>query len=287
MAVSFSRSASSGICSMLSYRIPSTSKETGSSFPQLIEYFFLGIRLLRERDFIMRASKQRREYGVTVLWQNGQVSLPIWNEFKNNVFYCQIPSRGNINMTTLAPTIYTRTFPRAAGWLRDLILITLGTLFVAALAQVKIPLPFTPIPLTGQTFAVLLIGATLGSKRSLVSMLLYIALGAFGLPIFAGGASGLAYLSGATLGYLVGFVLAAYVIGLLAERGPERSMRTSLIPFLIGTIIIYVCGVAWLSMLLGSFSKAVAAGVLPFLIGDAIKLIAAALALPAAWKLVR
>ena len=190
-------------------------------------------------------------------------------------------------MTTLAPTIYTRTFPRAAGWLRDLILMTLGTLFVAALAQVKIPLPFTPIPLTGQTFAVLLIGATLGSKRSLVSMLLYIALGAFGLPIFAGGASGLAYLSGATLGYLVGFVLAAYVIGLLAERGLERSMRTSLIPFLIGTIIIYVCGVAWLSMLLGSFSKAVAAGVLPFLIGDAIKLIAAALILPAAWKLVR
>ena len=190
-------------------------------------------------------------------------------------------------MTTLAPTIYTRTFPRAAGWLRDLILMTLGTLFVAALAQVKIPLPFTPIPLTGQTFAVLLIGATLGSKRSLVSMLLYIALGAFGLPIFAGGASGLAYLSGATLGYLVGFVLAAYVIGLLAERGLERSVRTSLIPFLFGTIIIYICGVAWLSIFLGSFSKAVAAGVLPFMIGDAIKLIAAALALPAAWKLVR
>jgi biotin transport system substrate-specific component len=190
-------------------------------------------------------------------------------------------------MTTLAPTIYTRTFPRAAGWLRDVILIVLGALFVAALAQLKIPLPFTPVPLTGQTFAVLLVGATLGSKRGALSMALYIALGALGLPVFAGGESGVAYLSGATLGYLVGFVMAAYVIGLLAERGLERSVRTSLIPFLVGTIIIYACGVAWLTILLGSLSKAIAAGLLPFLVGDAIKLIAAALALPGAWKIVR
>ena len=189
-------------------------------------------------------------------------------------------------MTTLAPTIYTRTFPRAAGWLRDVILILSGALFVAVLAQVRIPLPFTPVPLTGQTFAVLLVGATLGSTRGTASMLLYIALGAFGLPVFAGGASGMEYLSGATLGYLVGFVMAATVIGLLAERGLERSVRTSILPFLIGTIIIYVCGVAWLAIILGSFSKAIAAGLLPFLIGDAIKLIAASIALPAGWKLV-
>jgi biotin transport system substrate-specific component len=189
-------------------------------------------------------------------------------------------------MTTLAPTIYTRTFPRAAGWLREVILILFGALFVAVLAQVKIPLPFTPVPLTGQTFAVLLVGAALGSKRGAASMLLYIALGALGLPVFAGGASGLAYLSGATLGYLIGFVMAAYVIGLLAERGLERSVRTSILPFLIGTIIIYVCGVAWLAVMLGSFNKAISAGLLPFLIGDAVKLIAAALALPAAWRVV-
>lgn len=190
-------------------------------------------------------------------------------------------------MTTLAPTIYTRTFPRAADWLRDVILILLGTLFVAALAQVKIPLPFTPVPLTGQTFAVLLVGATLGSKRGAASMALYIALGALGLPVFAGGESGMAYLSGATLGYLVGFVMATYAIGLLAERGLERSVRTSIIPFLVGTIIIYACGVAWLTVVLGSFSKAVAAGLLPFLIGDTLKLILAALVLPGAWKMVR
>jgi len=190
-------------------------------------------------------------------------------------------------MTTLAPTISVRYFPRTANWLRDLTLITLGTLFIAALAQVKIPLPFTPVPLTGQTFAVLLVAAALGSKRGTASMTFYIALGAFGLPVFAGGASGITYLSGATLGYLIGFVLAAYVVGLLAERGLERSIRTSIVPFLVGTVIIYACGVSWLAIILGSFSKAIAAGLVPFLIGDVIKLIAASLALPAAWRLMR
>lgn len=190
-------------------------------------------------------------------------------------------------MTTLAPTISLRYFPRAASWLRDLTLIVLGSLFVALLAQVKIPLPFTPVPLTGQTFAVLLTAAALGSKRGAASMAFYIALGAFGLPVFAGGASGITYLSGATLGYLVGFVIATFIVGLLAERGLERNVRTSIIPFLIGTIIIYACGVTWLAIILGNFSKAVTAGLVPFLIGDAIKLIAAALALPAGWKLAK
>lgn len=190
-------------------------------------------------------------------------------------------------MTTLAPTVYTRTFPRVASWLRDVMLVLLGTLLVAALAQVKIPLPFTPVPLTGQTFAVLLIGAALGSKRAVASIALYIGLGALGLPVFAGGGSGFAYLSGATFGYLVGFMVAAYIIGLLAERGLERSVRTSIIPFLVGTIIIYVCGVAWLTVVLGDLSKAIGAGLLPFLIGDVIKLIAASVTLPAAWTLVR
>ncbi len=190
-------------------------------------------------------------------------------------------------MTTLAPTIYARRYPRATGWLRDAVLIVLGTLFVTLLAQVKIPLPFTPVPLTGQTLAVLLIGATLGARRGVASIVLYIALGAVGLPVFAGGASGLAYLAGATLGYLIGFVIAAYIIGLLAERGLERSVRTSVLPFLIGTVIIYVCGVARLTFVLGSFNKALSAGLLPFLIGDTIKLLAASLVLPAAWKLVR
>ncbi len=190
-------------------------------------------------------------------------------------------------MTTLAPTLYIRTFPRMAGWLRDLLLISVGALFVAILAQVKIPLPFTPVPLTGQTFAVLLVAAALGSKRGAAAMAFYIVLGSFGLPVFAGGAAGMAYLSGATLGYLIGFVAAAYVVGLLAERGLERNLRTSILPFLAGTVIIYAFGVAWLAVILGSFGKAVAAGLVPFVAGDIIKLFAAALALPAAWKVVK
>ena len=188
-------------------------------------------------------------------------------------------------MTTLAPAISIRYFPRVASWMRNLILIILGSLFVAVLAQVVIPLPFTPVPITVQTFGVLLVGAALGSKRGSASLALYLAEGAIGLPFFAGGAHGLTVLTGATAGYLVGFVGAAYVIGQLAERGLERSVRTSFIPFLVGTVIIYACGVSWLAVVLGSFSKAVTLGLVPFIIGDIIKLIAAALALPAAWNL--
>jgi len=189
-------------------------------------------------------------------------------------------------MTTLAPVLSSRYFPRTAAWLRDLLLISISALFVAAFAQIRIPLPITPDPLTGQTFAVLLIGAALGSKRGAASLMLYTLMGTLGLPFFAGGASGLAYLSGPTLGYLVGFVVATYVIGLLAERGLERSVRTSLVPFAIGTLVIYIFGAGWLAILFG-IEQALALGLLPFLIGDAIKLVLAALALPAAWRIMQ
>jgi biotin transport system substrate-specific component len=190
-------------------------------------------------------------------------------------------------MTTFAPTISARYFPNIAARVRDIFLVIAGSLLIAALAQIEIPLPFTPVPITGQTFGVLLIAAALGSKRGMAALLLYIVEGAAGLPFFAGGASGFSILTGATAGYLVGFVAAAYVVGMLAERGMERSIRTSIIPFLIGTLIIYICGVAWLAVLFGNVGKAIAAGLFPFLIGDAIKLIAASLILPAAWKLVK
>lgn len=190
-------------------------------------------------------------------------------------------------MTTLAPTLSKRIFPSTAEWIRSLYLIVLGSLLIAALAQIEIILPFTPVPFTGQTFGVLLIGAALGSKRGAAAMILYITEGAMGLPFFAGGGSGLSILTGATAGYLAGFVGAAYVVGWLAERGLERSVRTSIISFLVGTVIIYVFGVAWLSIVLGSFSKAITLGIVPFLAGDAIKLVAATLALPAAWKLIK
>lgn len=190
-------------------------------------------------------------------------------------------------MTTLAPALYSRRFPSTVAWVRDLLLIATGAFFLAALAQIVIVLPFTPVPITGQTFGVVLLGAVLGSKRGASSILLYITEATLGLPFFAGSASGLRVLTGATAGYLVGFVVAAYAVGWLAERGLERSVRTSIIPFLAGTVIIYVCGVAWLSVVLGSFSKAIALGLLPFLVGDTLKLIAASLVLPGAWKLAK
>lgn len=188
-------------------------------------------------------------------------------------------------MTTLAPTLSARYLPGLSARLRDILLIILGTLLVALLAQIEIPLPFTPVPITGQTFGVLLIGAGLGSLRGAASLSLYLVAGVIGFPFFAGGASGVEILSGATAGYLVGFIAAAFVIGRLAERGLDRSMGTSLLPFVVGTIIIYLFGAAWLAVLMNSLSKAVALGVIPFLVGDAIKLVLASLALPAAWKL--
>ena len=211
------------------------------------------------------------------------------NEFDENVL-----SIGNYPfqikgspITTLAPTLTYRYFPRLSSLLRNLGLIAAGSLLLALLAQLSLPLPFTPVPLTGQTFGVLLVGAALGSRRGAYSLILYVLEGVLGLPFFAGGASGWHVLSGATAGYLFGFVVAAYVIGLLAERGLERTLRTSFVPFLAGTLVIYLFGVAWLALVLGSLGRAIIAGLLPFLIGDLIKLILAALALPAAWKLAK
>lgn len=187
-------------------------------------------------------------------------------------------------MTTLAPTLSTRYFPRTTAWLRNVLLMFGGALLVALLAQIRIPLPFTPVPLTGQTFAVLLVGATLGAKRGAGSIMFYTVLGALGLPVFAGGTAGIAYLAGPTLGYLLGFIVAAFVIGKMAERGLERNLRTSLFPFWVGMLVIYVFGAGWLALLFG-IEKALVLGVLPFIIGDLIKLALAALVLPVAWKL--
>lgn len=189
-------------------------------------------------------------------------------------------------MTTLAPTLYTRYFPGSAVWLRDLSLIAISALCVAAFAQIRILLPFTPVPLTGQTFAVLLVGAVLGSRLGTASLVFYTALGATGLPVFAGGGAGLTHMSGPTLGYLVGFVAAAYFVGRLAERGLERSARTSLVTFLAGTMIIYLFGAGWLAFQFG-LERALSLGVLPFLVGDTVKIVTAALVLPAAWKLTK
>jgi biotin transport system substrate-specific component len=187
--------------------------------------------------------------------------------------------------STIATTL-VRRFSARSTLLTDLTLILLGSLFVALMAQVSIPLPFTPVPITGQTFAVLVVGAALGARRGAASLALYLLEGALGLPVYAGAAGGPAALLGPTGGYLTGFVAAAFVVGWLAERGLDRRWTTALVPFLAGSLVIYLFGVLWLSYFVGP-GTAVEKGLLPFLIGDAIKLILAAVALPSAWALVR
>jgi biotin transport system substrate-specific component len=187
---------------------------------------------------------------------------------------------------TLASFVSVRWLPHVSSKVRDLGWMVLGALWVALFAQVRIPLPFTPVPITGQTFAVLLVGAALGAGRGAGALMLYLLMGMTGLPVFAGGAAGLFHLTGPTGGYLIGFVIAAAAVGRMAEHGWERSFRTSLIPFSLGTLLIYLVGVPWLALYVGP-QAAIQKGLLPFLPGDLIKLLLAALALPSAWRLVQ
>ncbi|MGI9119879.1 MAG: biotin transporter BioY [Acidimicrobiales bacterium] len=183
---------------------------------------------------------------------------------------------GPLTLADLLPRTRVRTAALVIGF----------ALLTALAAQVTFPLPWTPVPVTGSTFAVLLAGATLGWRAGGASQILYLALGAVGLPFYQGGASGWTYASGATGGYLVGFVVAAGLVGLLAERHQDRSLLTSVPAMLAGTAVIYLFGVTWLAHVLGAdASTALEKGLLPFLIGDALKLVVAGALLPAAWAL--
>lgn len=169
---------------------------------------------------------------------------------------------------------------------RDVTLVVGGALLTAAAAQLEISLGFTPVPITGQTFAVLLVGAGFGWRRGAGSQLLYVALGAIGLPFYAGGDGGWTAATGSTAGYLVGFVAAAAVVGWLAERRQDRRVDTSVPAMLTGTAVIYLFGLVWLAHSLGvDATTAIEYGLTPFLIGDAIKLAIAGLLLPAAWRI--
>lgn len=152
-------------------------------------------------------------------------------------------------------------------------------------AQVEIRLPGTPVPITGQTFAVLLTGALLGSRLGSLALIAYLAEGLAGLPVFAGGKGGLAPLMGPTGGYLLGFVVAAYVVGRLAERGWDRRFWTTTLARLAGNVVIYAAGVSWLARFVGP-DQALSLGLLPFLPGDLLKLILAGALLPAGWRLI-
>ncbi|WP_242579233.1 biotin transporter BioY [Amycolatopsis sp. 195334CR] len=167
---------------------------------------------------------------------------------------------------------------------RDLTLVAAGAGFTGLAAQLVIPVPGSPVPMTGQTFAALLVGAALGWQRGGAAMLLYLLVGAAGVPWFNGGTSGM---FGASAGYIAGFVLAGALVGALAGRGGDRTPLRTAGTMVLGNLVIYAVGVPWLmaaaSMDLGTaFDK----GVLPFLIGDALKIVVAAGLLPVTWALV-
>ena len=163
-----------------------------------------------------------------------------------------------------------------------------GSLLVAALAQVEFHLPFTPVPVTGQTLGVLLVGAALGAKRGAAAIALYLAEGALGMPVFAGGKGGVVWLLPASVtgGFLWAFLACAFVVGLLADREWDRN-AVRLVPALVaGEIVIFAIGVPWVAAALDvSLAKAVALACTPFLAGETIKMAVVAGVLPGAWKL--
>lgn len=177
-----------------------------------------------------------------------------------------------------------------AVWWRTLALVAGGVLLLAAASQIRIPLGFTPVPINGGTFAVMVIGAAYGTTRAGATVGAYLVVGLVGAPFFADAQSGWTYATGATGGYLVGYLVAAVLLGALAERGGDRRVRTAVPAMLAATAAIYLLGALWLAHVLGvpvlgNDRSAWTLGVRPFLVGDAVKLVLAGLVLPSAWKL--
>lgn len=173
------------------------------------------------------------------------------------------------------------------GLLRAVALVVTFSLLTALAAQVAVPLPWTPVPITLQTFAVLLTGALLGSRLGALAMIAYLIEGAGGLPFFAAGGSGPSHLLfSPTSGYLLSYPLAAFAVGMLAERGWDRRFLTAAAAMAVGSILILLSGWAWLARFI-SPAAAFQAGVAPFLIGDIIKLALAAAVLPSGWAILR
>jgi biotin transport system substrate-specific component len=193
-----------------------------------------------------------------------------------------------VSSTTLALAASPTAIRARTAW--RVLLALAGSWLVAGLAQIEIHLPFTPVPITGQTLGVLLVGASLGAGLGAVSMALYLAQGALGLPFYSGGDSGTEFLrlSAVTGGYLWGFVLCAAVVGALAERGWDRSIRSSIGAMFLGEVALYAVAIPWLMGALDvPLTEALALGLAPFIVGDTLKLLAAAGLLPLAWRLLR
>ena len=171
--------------------------------------------------------------------------------------------------------------------LNDVFYVMAAAGLIAASAQVSIPLPFTPVPITGQTFAVLLTGAALGWARGFAGSTLYTLVGLAGAPVYAAGTAGWSVVSGASGGYLLAFPIAAGLVGLLAERRWDRTFSSAIGAMLTGNLVIYIGGLSWLAVSLHTnLDKTLLYGLYPFIVGDLLKVYLAAALLPSAWRLV-
>jgi len=185
-------------------------------------------------------------------------------------------------MTAAAPNALIDNLTYRRSRVLDALWVVGFSLLTALLAQIRIPLPFTPVPLSGQTFAVLLAGAVLGSRRAFLSQALYLAAGAVGLPVFAGGGATVAYLLGPTGGYLWSFPLAAALLGWLVERGAGRRVWTLALSLVLSDVLIMAAGALWLHGIFGVSSRqAWLQGFYPFVAGDVLKVALVGLTLPA------
>lgn len=190
-------------------------------------------------------------------------------------------------MTQAAHPTLARTLAPTPSLARDLLLVLGGAALVALVAQLEIPLK--PVPVTLQTLAVLLVGASLGWKRGAASMTTYLLAGAAGLPVFAGGSAGLAKFAGPTGGYLLSYVFAAALVGWLVQRyALDRRPLGAALAMFAASVVIYAFGLTWLGLVTGLKGQALfGAGLTPFLIGDSLKIGLAALLLPGAWAFAR
>jgi biotin transport system substrate-specific component len=188
-------------------------------------------------------------------------------------------------MNTVAKPIRVLSDYVGTTVLADVALVVSYAILIGISGQFSFHLPFTPVPVTAQTFVVLLGASALGSIRSIIGTSIFLLVGAAGVPWFAGGTGGITIFSEPTFGYIIGFIVSAAVIGVLAARGFDRKVLGTTTEMIIGNVVIYIFGAGFLALSLGlSPAKAIALGVVPFLIGDAVKIALASVALPSAWK---
>ena len=189
-------------------------------------------------------------------------------------------------MTFPASSLRASLLPRSSV-LTNATLVAGGTLFLAALAQISIPVPGSPVPVTGQTLGVLLIGTTYGTGLGLATFAMYLLAGIAGAPVFAGASYGIEKITGATGGYLIGMMVATFLLGILANRQMDQRFLTALPTMLIGTLTIFTFGLVWLHHFTGNdWNWTISAGLTPFIFGEILKILVAGTSLPVVWRFV-